>query len=47
MIMKLGMGHQGLEAYEDYINDDPDLTLNFLQQGQIWSKLLSVLIPDK
>ena len=35
MILKLGMGHHGLEVYKVYINDDPGLTLDFLQKGQI------------
>ena len=42
MIFKLCMDHQGLEVYSANINDDWPI----LQQGQVWSNLLIVLIPD-
>ena len=35
MILKVGMQHQVLEAYNVYINKDYWLTLSFLRQGQI------------
>ena len=34
MILKLGMLHQELKLYKDYINDDPGLTLtNFMARS--------------
>ena len=37
MILKLGVWHRGLKLYKVHINDDPGLTLTYLQQGQIES----------
>ena len=43
MILKYCMDHLGLKVYKVFINDDPELSLNFLRQGQILSKLLILL----
>ena len=40
MILKLGIRHRVLESYQVCSNDDPGLTLTYLQQGQIWSLML-------
>ena len=39
MFLKLGMKHQAMELYKDYINHDPGMTLTFLRQGQIRSPM--------
>ena len=40
MTLKLGMQRWMLEYYQVCSNDDPELTLTILQQGQIWSLML-------
>ena len=45
MTLKLGMHHRVLKFYDVCSNDDPELTLTFLRQGQIWS--LMVLYGEK
>ena len=46
MILKLRMQHQGLELLNNYINDDPGLTLtyftarsNLVTEGFLWEKV--------
>ena len=45
MILKLGMGHTNLKVYKVNITDIPGLTLTYVWQDQIQSKLLIVLVP--
>ena len=40
MTLKHGMHHEVLEYYQVCSNDDPELTLTYLRQGQIWSLML-------
>ena len=40
MTLKLGMQHWVLKYYQVYSSDDPGLTLTYLRQGQIWSRML-------
>ena len=35
IILKLGMGHQGLKVFKVYINDDPGLTLTYCMARSI------------
>ena len=39
MILKLGMLHQGLKLYKDYINDDSGLTLTYFTARSIGSTI--------
>ena len=39
MILKLGMQHQRLKLFKNFINDDSGLTLAYVRQGQIWSHI--------
>ena len=41
MVPKLGMCHRILEYYQEYINDDLKLALNFLWQGQVWENAIT------
>ena len=36
MMLKLGIQHQGLKLYKDYINNDPGLTLTYLRARSNW-----------
>ena len=47
MILILGMGPSGLKVSTVYINNDPELTVTHFMatEGQVWSKLHTVLIP--
>ena len=36
MILKLGMKHQAMELYKDYINHDPGMTLTFFTARSTW-----------
>ena len=47
MILKPSSDRLGVKVYKASINVDPGLTLTYLKVGQIWSKLLIVLIPDR
>ena len=40
MTLKVDMHHWVLEYYQVCSNDDPELTLTYLRQGQIWSFML-------
>ena len=39
MILKLGVKHQAMELYKDYINHGYGMTLTFLRQGQLRSPM--------
>ena len=45
MTLKLGRKQKGLEPYKFFIDDDPGLTMTYLQQGQIWT--LSIWMKKK
>ena len=36
MILKLGMKHQAMEPYKNYINHDPGITLTYLDDLDIF-----------
>ena len=37
MIMKLGMEHYVLKRFENYMNDDPELTLSYFTARSNWA----------